>query len=486
MNRIGDLKTMMAALAAIIIISFTIAFHPERLTNSAAVISALLLISAIIFIYFWSTNKQRGLPFFSFIGVFYLIFYAIQPFFVDFTWQDRAIQLYADAIPLPSNLLTASSMGIMAGGILILFAAMTIGTKLFRRYLPRITFIEGQDVITAVVLAVTFLGLHFTWLLLDGQRMQALFNALALAGFAIPWLLFLGGRLRWYWLIPFFAVLLPAKIGLGLASGSFTKALFLPAFLVFLYFSEKPRAATICLILGMVFISLAYRPYREFRDHVWLTKQFGYQPDFMDYVTLLKAGIDKGFNGTMQLERDPTAPTSPSALIPLREAAKRTNAAVLFAQIYETTPSLVPFWNGESLRPLLTSLVPRFLYPQKPEERFGNEFGHRYFLLRADDMNMSVNLPWLVEAYANFGLPGIVGVMTLAGLFLAALNTLINPSSLHPINSAIGGAVLFPLVNQESNISLTCGNVPLLIVTLYVMARLIDWSIRQCRQRWPG
>lgn len=70
---------------------------------------------------------------------------------------------------------------------------------------------------------------------------------------------------------------------------------------------------------------------------------------------------------------------------------------------------------------------------------------------------MSVNLPWLVEAYANFGWYGIVGVMLLCGAFLGTLDATLNRPGGSPVEIALAGAVMFPLINQESNISLTMG-----------------------------
>lgn len=48
--------------------------------------------------------------------------------------------------------------------------------------------------------------------------------------------------------------------------------------------------------------------------------------------------------------------------------------------------------------PLLTKMIPRSLWPNKPDERFGNDWARRYGYLR-DDYSTSYNLPWLPEQY---------------------------------------------------------------------------------------
>jgi len=45
--------------------------------------------------------------------------------------------------------------------------------------------------------------------------------------------------------------------------------------------------------------------------------------------------------------------------------------------VKEKTPSIIPYWKGESYLPIFTKFIPRFLWPDKPTENMGQEFGHR-------------------------------------------------------------------------------------------------------------
>jgi hypothetical protein len=89
-----------------------------------------------------------------------------------------------------------------------------------------------------------------------------------------------------------------------------------------------------------------------------------------------------------------------------------------FAKVTSLTPERVPYWGGETYKPLLTKPVPRVMFPEKPEEATGQDFGHRYNLLRPSDTDTSYNMPQLIELYSNFGAPGtILGMGIFAALY---------------------------------------------------------------------
>lgn len=55
----------------------------------------------------------------------------------------------------------------------------------------------------------------------------------------------------------------------------------------------------------------------------------------------------------------------------------------------------------------------------------GIEFSHCYKLLIKGDTS-SVNLPWITELMANFGVLGVIIGITLVGMFLAFLDRVFN------------------------------------------------------------
>jgi hypothetical protein len=140
------------------------------------------------------------------------------------------------------------------------------------------------------------------------------------------------------------------------------------------------------------------------------------------------------------------------------QVLRRISTIRLLDRVVTETPARVPFFNGETLRPLLFAPIPRFLWPDKPRENIGNRIGHLYHILSPGDSTTSINLPWIVEFYINFGLKGAVLGLGLVGFVLGGLawiGTVGARSAILPIFT-IG--ILLPLSYQESNISLMVGN----------------------------
>ncbi len=156
----------------------------------------------------------------------------------------------------------------------------------------------------------------------------------------------------------------------------------------------------------------------------------------------------------------------------LRPLRYRFAGFIVMSHVVNLTPSDVPYWNGETYRPFATSFIPRVLWPEKPQEKYGHAFGHRYRILNPWDRNTSVNIPWIIEMYANFGRIGVVVGMTLAGIFLAFLSAIFNRREMTPLEFVTSAAIIFPLVYPASNFSLMTGSLLPLSVALWIYFRV--------------
>ena len=139
---------------------------------------------------------------------------------------------------------------------------------------------------------------------------------------------------------------------------------------------------------------------------------------------------------------------------------RRISFISVFSWTVDKTPLYIPFWDGETYRPLLSSMVPRFFWPETPEERAGKAFGDRYHLIYPASQT-SVNIPWLTELYINFGAYGVFLGMAIFGLLFSALDFIFNNRNLTYIGEAIGLALVFKFVYPESNFSVIAGSFPL-------------------------
>jgi hypothetical protein len=142
--------------------------------------------------------------------------------------------------------------------------------------------------------------------------------------------------------------------------------------------------------------------------------------------------------------------------------AGRTNHLTLLADVTVKTPSVVAYWGGKTYISLLGSFVPRALWPNKPEKRLGQDFGHRYGYLTQNDMGTSFNLPYLVEFYANFGEIGVLVGMLVVGMIFGMTDSLFNRQGQPLAETALGIGLTLPLITHlESDFSLTFGGLVL-------------------------
>ena len=102
----------------------------------------------------------------------------------------------------------------------------------------------------------------------------------------------------------------------------------------------------------------------------------------------------------------------------LAASADRFDYSELLGYIVVHVPRDYPYWNKQSYTELPFVIVPRVLAPFKPRNTLSNQFGRLYGTLAPNDFGTSANTPIQVEAWANFGAPGLVGIAVLVGLLL--------------------------------------------------------------------
>lgn len=159
---------------------------------------------------------------------------------------------------------------------------------------------------------------------------------------------------------------------------------------------------------------------------------------------------------------------------------ERISLITVLAHVAHLTPQAVPHWGGTSYATLPATFVPRALWPEKPENRLGQDFGHRYAILDADDRTTSINFPFLVEFYANFGVAGLAfGMGALGLLFGAAERWLFGPAA-GPVAILFGAVVVRSALNVESDLSQLIGSIfqQGLVLSMFVL----PFTVRSARR----
>jgi hypothetical protein len=157
-------------------------------------------------------------------------------------------------------------------------------------------------------------------------------------------------------------------------------------------------------------------------------------------------------------------------------SAGRSANLDLLADVIIRTPREIPYWGGQTYLSLVGSFVPRVLWPDKPTKELGQAFGHRYGYIGSSDTNTALNLPILVEFYANFGIAGVIAGMFLVGLIYFVLDRTVNNPGQDSLHSLVGVVILIPLANIESDFSLGFGGLILNGAALWFVLRTIRRS----------
>ena len=113
---------------------------------------------------------------------------------------------------------------------------------------------------------------------------------------------------------------------------------------------------------------------------------------------------------------DPTGETFKQALSP---SVNRLSLLTQTANVIDKTPSVVPYQYGELYSYMFITLIPRFVWPDKPSVNDANQFYQvAYGLTREENLKgVSIAVGVLTEGYISFGWPGALGIMFLLGIF---------------------------------------------------------------------
>lgn len=155
------------------------------------------------------------------------------------------------------------------------------------------------------------------------------------------------------------------------------------------------------------------------------------------------------------------------------------------AWVIQQTPSIVPFWNGETYSILLWTAVPRFIWPDKPRATLGQDFGHRYNLLDPTDLGTSYNMGQLIEMYANFGVTAVVVGMFLLGLIYRLMYELFGTRPDCEGTLLIGIVIFSNLIGGiDYDTQVVFGNFVITLVALVIFVRVIGFDpLRKFVQR---
>ena len=131
---------------------------------------------------------------------------------------------------------------------------------------------------------------------------------------------------------------------------------------------------------------------------------------------------------------------------------------------------------GKTYIPILSKFIPRQLWPNKPQETFGNDYGRSYMFIPDYDKTTSVGLSTLIESYINFGFTGILLLGLFYGLLYRYLNNLIyDVKDNNHLSFLFIFISIFLSITSESNLSSGLGGA----VQIFIIAIIIKSLIKK-------
>ena len=158
------------------------------------------------------------------------------------------------------------------------------------------------------------------------------------------------------------------------------------------------------------------------------------------------------------------------------QSLERTSLLPQVAHVLDLTPSQVPFQMGQTYSYLATTLIPRFLWPDKPSVNDANRFYQVTFGLTSikDVDSVNIGVGCLAEAYINFGWSGVLGIMFAIGVLLGIYERSFVAGDSSTLFLAIGLALLPGIVGIESQMAAYVGGVvQTVLLTLLVFLPIV-------------
>jgi hypothetical protein len=171
----------------------------------------------------------------------------------------------------------------------------------------------------------------------------------------------------------------------------------------------------------------------------------------------------------------------------LQALLTRSSVVQESATVFENTPSLVPYQYGATYRYLLITLIPRFLWPNKPSVNDANRFYQlAYGVTQQQDLDhVAIGAGLIPEAYMNFGWFGIPAVMCLAGVILGVFERVFLSRHAGIFASAVGLAYVLQLLALNGQAAAYFGGMIQIVgLTILIFLPGLRFPKRTGQLRW--
>jgi hypothetical protein len=437
----------------------TIAFFWATRANEVTV-TQLLLSFGLMFLPWqaylsWRREGRPELPLFGMIALMYFLYYGVTLFWGELTiitdFAPRGQELSHESL---SEALAMALFGVCCLG---LGMRLGIGRSMTPRNLEVLTLKPGRLSYVRIVLVVgTLIGFSNTSTYVLGQGGRQAFiifaSMIPLLAFAILFRNYLRGEAR-----KIDKLLIVGFLGMRFLSGMssgwlgvFTSILVICAAL---YIAERKRIPRVALLVVIAFTLFFQVGKDDFRKVYWKD-----QGDSASRIERLQFWVDSSSSKWNEAIDDPSGETLKGALSP---SVNRLSLLTQTANVIDKTPSVVPYQYGELYSYMFVTLIPRFVWPDKPSVNDANQYYQvAYGLTREENLEgVSIAVGTLTEGYISFGWAGALGIMFLLGIFFDFFQSTFLSRASGQVLSALGIVLLPQFFAIESQLAQYVGGI---------------------------
>jgi hypothetical protein len=445
---------------------FVLFRHPDEVTDAQARLGSIgLCLSVLPSILFLNRIGSGPLPFMPAIGGFYLLAFVLPVFIIP----------EVPSIAVSTSISTKAIL-IVDLALLSLYAGF-YAVRQMKRYTGILSVGVNHSVARLHAVLWTFIVLHLFELYVIRRgglnSLSYVINSGCLVGYAYLFCKRISGE--WKSGIGTFilGLCLALELAKRIASGLLAEPLELTMLAGFSYWIVKRRIPWVPVVAIALLTFKLQDAKVEYRNLTWFN---GTLTDASSWEKL------KNFVNLAYSEHHNTHTDKPLG----GSFITRANQLGFLTEVTNQTPDPIPYWRGETYTILFYKLIPRLIWPDKPIERLGIDFSLRYGLRGISDDTTSINVPWIIELYANFGWTGIIAGMGVIGAGFAFLDREFNARRMPLLDRVVGLVILFDLVYQESNFSLMVGNKFLIYVSLALIFKFATQVTMRSRVMLEG
>jgi hypothetical protein len=420
----------------------------------------------------WKQRRETGLPIFAIISFMYWIYYALSLF-----WGARTLSgdNNESEMNISGEMITAA-LEMAVFGVVAMWFGMKMGLSrhLIPKKVPLLKNNRAQTQYVRMVLVVTsLLGLseQFAHAAGEGakQMLTIIVTLLPIVAFCILFHAYLRGESSLVDKLLIAGFLLSRFI-IGLASGwlgSFASIVVICGAVYLLEKRKVPRVAVLLVIIFTLFFQVGKR---EFRETYW---QGGTEASKIERV---KFWAETSLNKWGDAFTDPTGLELNEAL---NASLSRMSLLTQTANVVDKTPRVVPYQFGHLYAYMIYTLIPRFIWPNKPSVSDANRFYQVAYGLSGEDAldSVAIGVGTMPEAYISFGWFGVLGIMFLLGIFYDVYQRTFFAKSSGGLMFCIGVALIPQMIGIEAQMAGYLGGIlQQVLLTLIIFLPVIRLS----------